>query len=231
MTEVKKSADLLVIDDCWNRIGVWSDVKERCPELARVMHCRNCPVYSSAGRKLLERDIPENYINEWSSVYARITEEKEEKNYTAFVFRAGGEWLALPAKLVQEIVEMSLIHSLPHRNSTILRGLVNIRGKLELCFSVGAILGIERFAKKKKDEQGYVSPSRLVVVERKGERIVFPVSEIYGSFRYAEAMLQPLPVTVSGSRAAFTRGILCVENFDVGLLDDTLLFDAMMRNV
>lgn len=231
MTEVKKSADLLVIDDCWNRIGVGSDLKERCPELATVMHCRNCPVYASAGRKLLDRDIPENYINEWSSVYARVTAEKEEKNFTAFVFRAGGEWLALPAKLVQEVVEMSLIHSLPHRNSSILRGLVNIRGKLELCFSVGAILGIERFEKKKKEVQKYISPSRLVVIERNGERIVFPVSEIYGSFRYAEGMLQQLPVTVSGSRAAFTKGILCVEDFDVGLLDDTLLFEAMMRNI
>jgi chemotaxis signal transduction protein len=83
----------------------------------------------------------------------------------------------------------------------------------------------------KQDDEKYVSPSRLVVVERERERIVFPVSEIYGSFRYAEGMLQPLPVTVSGSRAAFTKGILCVENFDVGLLDDAVLYEALERNV
>jgi chemotaxis-related protein WspD len=221
----------MTVDDCWNRIGVWSEAKERCPELIKVMHCRNCPVYASVGRHLLDQDVPENYVKEWTSIFARVKAEKQEKVNSAFIFRTGGEWLALPAKLIQEVVDMGVIHSLPHRNSTTLRGVVNIRGKLELCFSIGAILGIERFEKVKQDDEKYVSPSRLVVAERERERIVFPVSEIYGSFRYAEGMLQPLPVTVSGSRAAFTKGILCVENFDVGLLDDAVLYEALERNV
>jgi len=219
------------IDDCWNRIGVCSTSTERCPELVRVIHCRNCPVYAAAGRHLLDRQVPENYAKEWTSVFARGKVEKQAKVNSAFVFRAGGEWLALAAKLIQEVVDMGVIHSLPHRNSTILRGVVNIRGKLELCFSIGAILGIDRLEKVKKEDDKYISPPRLVVTERSGERIVFPVSEIYGTFRYAEGMLQPLPVTVSGSRAAFTKGILCVENFDVGLLDEAVLYEALMRNV
>jgi len=57
------------------------------------------------------------------------------------------------------------------------------------------------------------------------------VSEVHGSFRYANGMLQQLPVTVSGSKAALTRGILCVQDFDVGLLDDRLLFEALMRSL
>lgn len=231
MTEKDSKAEEFRIEDCWNRIGVWSDAEEKCPELAAVMHCRNCPVYAKAGRHLLDREIPENYINEWTSVFARIEAEKQEKNYSAFVFRTGGEWMALPAKLIQEVVYMGVIHSLPHRNSSILRGVVNIRGKLELCFSIGAILGIERFERNKEEEKKYVSPSRLVVAERNGERAVFPVSEIYGSFRYGEGMLQPLPVTVSGSKAAFTKGILCVNDFDAGLLDDEVLYEAFKRNV
>jgi len=222
---------LVTIDDCWNRSGVWNEGKERCPELSKVMHCRNCPVYASAGRQLLDREVSEDYAKEWTGVFARIKTEKQKKNNSAFVFRTGGEWLALPAKLIQEVVDMGVIHSLPHRNSTILRGVVNIRGKLELCFSIGAILGIERFEKKEKEDDKYISPSRLVVAERLGERIVFPVSEIHGSLRYADGMLQPLPVTVSGSRAAFTRGILCVDDFDVGLLDDEVLYEALKRNV
>lgn len=226
MTEIEQR-----IDDCWNRIGVWSEARGSCAELSKVIHCRNCPVYASVGRHLLDRQVPEDYVKEWTSVFARIKVEKQEKIHSAFIFRAGGEWLALPAKLIQEVVDMGVIHSLPHRNSTILRGVVNIRGKLELCFSIGAILGIERFDKKEIKVEKYVSPSRLVVAEQDGERIVFPVSEIYGSFRYAEGMLQPLPVTVSGSRAAFTRGILCVEDFDVGLLDSAVLYDALTRNV
>jgi len=227
----KITEEQLHIDDCWNRIGVWSDEGDRCAELQTVMHCRNCPVYASAGRRLLDQEVPEDYLKEWTTVFSRIKTEKQKEVHSAFVFRAGDEWLALPAKIIHEVVDMGVIHSLPHRNSTILRGVVNIRGKLELCFSIGAILGIERFERKKKKDEKYISPSRLVVIEREGERIVFPVSEIYGFCRYAEGMLQPLPITVSGSRAAYTKGIICVENFDVGLLNDEFLYEALKRNV
>lgn len=231
MAEENRAKDRLMVNDCWKKIGVWSEVKERCPELEKVMHCRNCPVFASAGRHLLDQEVPENYIKEWTSFFSRVQAGKQEMVNSAFVFRTGGEWMGLPAKLIQEVVDMGVIHSLPHRNSTILRGVVNIRGKLELCFSIGAILGIERFEREKEKDDKYVSPSRLVVAERNGERIVFPVSEIYGSFRYADGMLQPLPVTVSGSRAAFTKGVLCVDGFDVGLLDDAVLYEALKRNV
>lgn len=231
MVKEKTTKSPMNIDDCWNRTGVWSEAKERCPELGKVMHCRNCPVYASVGRQLLDREVSEDYAREWTVAFSRLKTAKQNKNNSAFVFRTGGEWLALPAKLIQEVVDMGVIHSLPHRNSTILRGVVNIRGKLELCFSIGVILGIERFERTKIKNDKYVSPSRLVVAERQGERIVFPVSEIYGSHRYADGMLQSLPVTVSGSRAAFTKGILCVKDFDVGLLDDEVLYEALKRNV
>lgn len=223
--------DITLIDDCWNTIGVWSEAEERCPKLPQVMHCRNCSTYAAAGRRRLDDEVPDDYIEKWTAVFASIQSEKQEKVNSVFVFRAGGEWLALPGKLIQEVVDMGVIHSLPHRDSNILRGVVNIRGKLELCFSIGAILGIERFEVEKKQDEKYVSPSRLVVAERNGERVVFPVSEIHGSFRYAEGMLQPLPVTVSGSRAAFTKGIISVDDFDVGLLDDAVLYEAMERNL
>ncbi|MFZ5799498.1 MAG: chemotaxis protein CheW [Thermodesulfobacteriota bacterium] len=219
------------VTDCWKKIGVWSTAEKRCPRLEKVVHCRNCPVYTSAGRHLLDREFSENYRKEWTSIFARVKAEKKVTVHSAFVFRTGGEWLALPAKLIQEVVEFGVIHTIPHRSNNILRGVVNIRGKLELCFSIGAVLGIERFEKGDEKSDKYISPSRLVVAERNGERIVFPVSEVHGSFRYAEGMLQQLPVTVSGSRAAFTRGILCVQKLDVGFLDDRLLFEALIRSL
>jgi len=227
----KKSETVMTIDDCWNRIGVWSEATERCPELASVIHCRNCPVYTAVGRSLLDRPVPENYAREWSSILTRAVSVRKEKILSAFVFRTGGEWFGLPAGLIQEVVDMGPIHSLPHRSSSVLRGVVNIRGKLELCFSIGGLLGIERFEKPDKKKKKYISPVRLVVVAREGERIVFPVSEVYGFFRYSEGMLQPLPVTVSGSKAAFTKGIISVEDSDVGFLDDRILFDSLMKDV
>ncbi len=231
MKENNKSIDRVVVNDCWNSIGVWSGPNDRCPRLESVIHCRNCPIYSSAGRQLLDQQVSESYIAEWTNVFSRMTKLEKTKKLSAFVFRTGGEWLALPAKLIQEVVDMGIIHSLPHRNSALLRGVVNIRGKLELCFSLGAVLGIDRFEKLKEKSDKYISPSRLVVATLMGERIVFPVSEVYGSFRYAEGMLQQLPVTVSGSKAAFTKGILCIDDMDVGFLDEKFLFDALTRNM
>ena len=39
---------LTTVDDCWNRIGFCGD--RSCPELAHVVHCHNCQVFSNAGR-------------------------------------------------------------------------------------------------------------------------------------------------------------------------------------
>jgi len=219
-----------VVQDCWNRIGIWGKGKERCPKLASLGHCRNCHLYALAGRCLLERPIAPEDREAWSANFATPPERKKTTISSAFIFRAGGEWLALPARLIQEVVDMGKIHSLPHRDGTVLRGLVNIRGKLEICFSIGAILGIDRF-EKNDGAKRYISPERLVVVARAEERLVFPVSEVFGTFRYPEGMLQQLPITVSGSKAAFSKGILCVKDFEVGLLDVEALFAVMMRHL
>ncbi len=231
MPEEKKTEKPAAINDCWNKIGVWGKMTaDRCPKLAEVIHCRNCPTYSLTGRRLLDRPVPDDYRREWTSVLAKARVAKEANMHSAFVFRTGGEWLALPAGLVQEIVDMNIIHSLPHRSNAVLRGVVNIRGKLELCFSIGALLNIERF-KQNREEKNYISPERLIVAGREDERIVFPVTEVQGTCRYAEGTLQKLPVTVSGSKAAFTRGILSLQNIDVGLLDEQALFKSLMRNL
>ena len=126
---------------------------------------------------------------------------------------------------------MSVIHRLPHRSSKILRGVVSIRGRLELCFSIGAVLGIER-EETPNDKNKYMSPERLIVVQSHGQKIVFPVSQVFGIVRFSKDMLQQLPVTVSCSKAAFTRGILYVDNeFDVGFLEPETLFDALTRSL
>jgi len=37
------------IERCWNFIGIEGD--RSCPQLATYTHCRNCPVYSTAGHQ------------------------------------------------------------------------------------------------------------------------------------------------------------------------------------
>jgi len=226
-----KTADLK-IDDCWNRIGVWKTGKERCPELDHIVHCRNCSVFSKTGRKLLRTEPPENYRSEWTKILSTEKDIKPINIKSAFVFRAGSEWLALPAHLIQEVVNMGPIHSIPNINSKILRGLVNIHGSLQLCVSIGRVLGLERLDKTEDQlDPDYISPERLVVVLQDNHLVAFPVSEVKGITRYTPEMVKDLPVTVSGSKAAYTIGILHLEGKDIGLLKDKPLFKTLTKDL
>ena len=222
----------LKIDDCWNRIGVWRTGKERCPELVQVVHCRNCPVFSKTGRKLLQTEPPEGYRSEWTKILSIKKDLKTINVKSAFVFRAGGELLALPFHMIQEVVNMGPIHSIPNIESKVLRGLVNIHGRLQICVSIGRVLGLEKL--HKTDEQldpDYISPERLVVVLQDNYLVAFPVSEVIGIVRYTPEMIKDLPVTVSGSKAVYTMGILHFKGKDIGLLENKPLFKTLIKDL
>lgn len=216
------------IHDCWNQVGIWSKATTKCPELQTYNHCRNCPVYSRTGRLLLDRPLSDDYRQELISHFQKSTPKREEKSKSAFVFMAGGEWLALSSFLVSEVVNIGPIHTIPHKNSRIFRGIVNIRGRLELCVSIGGVL---RIGKRCRVLRGVPTLERLIVVQKDDQSIVFPVTEVLGAVRYKPSTVKPLPATVSGSKAVYTTGIITVNGKDVGLLDDKMLFRILTRNI
>ena len=135
-------ANLVVIDnDCWNKIGVKGD--RSCSELPKYVHCRNCPVFTAKGQRLFERDPPPGHLAEWTKRLAEPEVAIEQGTVSVLVFRIGEEWMAADIALLVEIGEMRPIHTIPHRTNEILSGLVNIRGELELCVSLGGLLGIK----------------------------------------------------------------------------------------
>ena len=222
----------LKIDNCWNRIGVWGTDKKRCPELDSIVHCRNCPVFSKTGRKLLQTNPPEDYRSEWTKILSTEKEIKAINVKSAFVFRAGVEWLALPSHMIQEVVNMGPIHSIPNINNKVLRGLVNIHGRLQICVSIGRVLAIEKLERTEEQlDPNYISPERLVVVLQDNHLVAFPVSEVKGTIRYTPEMIKDLPVTVSGSKAVYTMGILHLEGADIGLLKDKPLFKTLTKDL
>ena len=222
----------LQIDDCWNRIGIWSTGKERCPELDHFVHCKNCSVFSKTGRRLLRTKPPENYRSECTKILSTEQNIKATNVKSALVFRTGSEWLALPAHMIQEVVNMRPIHSIPNITSTTLRGLVNIHGSLRICVSIGRVLGLEKLKKTEAQlDPDYISPERLVVVMQENHLVAFPVSEVKGIIRYTTEMIKHLPITVSGSKAVYTMGILNLEGKDIGLLKDKPLFKTLTKDL
>lgn len=212
--------------DCWNKIGGNGD--GTCVELEKFVHCRNCPVYSAAARRLLDRSTPADYRQGWVEHFSRVKHRVPPGKMSAVIFRVGSEWLALPTRAFQEVAEQRRIHSLPHRRQSILLGLINIRGELLLCVSLARLLAIESDIAVEKPPN---LCDRLVVTQWQGSLLTFPVNEIYGVHRYHPEEVKDAPATVARSHSNFTRGILMWQDKPVACLDEDLLFATLNRRL
>ncbi|MDF5706182.1 MAG: chemotaxis protein CheW [Nostoc sp. S4] len=235
------------IERCWNFIGIEGD--RSCPQLRTYAHCRNCPVYSAAGRQLLERTTPEQYRHEWTQLLAQSKIEKNpqmpsyavrtKETLTVVIFRLQQEWLALPAQVFKETTPLSVIHTLPHRHNQVLRGLINIRGELLLCVSLSHLLNID--SDTPLQVLSPVVHSRMVVIEKAGNAWVFPVDELYGLHRLDPAKLRDAARNMSQASQTYTKGLFSwqpanfqtshqeVRSQTVSYLDDELLFTTLAR--
>jgi chemotaxis-related protein WspD len=217
------------LDDCWNRIGVWSPVRASCPELQHCVHCRNCGHYSAAGRQMLERPPPEDYLEEWTQCLATPERATENPGNSAVVFRLGDEWLAISSHCVNEVTRMRPVHSIPHRNDTLVRGLVSIRGELKICVSLGSLLQLDKQCEPHVTDHEILE--RMLLIEHDRQSYVFPVSEVEGTMRYADRQLASLPTTLAHGNNKLTTGIVYSHDRHIGILDHELLCYALARGL
>lgn len=236
------------IERCWHIIGIEGD--RSCSQLSTHAHCRNCPVYSAAGRYLLERTTPEQYRHEWTQLLAQSQTENNlqtpshalarTETLTVVIFRLQREWLALPAQVFKEATLPGVIHTIPHRNNQILQGLINIRGELLLCVSLRHLLNIE----SSDTPLQMLSPvvhSRMVVIEKAGNTWVFAVDELYGIYRFHQRELRDASRNMTQATQTYTQALFSWQpnNFQtsqpetrsqtVSYLDDELLFTTLAR--
>lgn len=218
----------VALDDCWRRIGVSGD--RSCPELAGHIHCRNCPTYGIAGRRLLDTPMPPHYREEWAAQLARPAVHPQRHTGSAVVFRVGLEWFAIATEFCAQVLPERRIHSLPHRRGGAVLGLANVEGTLVLCVSLAAILGLEREA---QPGAGLGVPARapgraarLLVLGSPQGRLGMPVEETHGVCRFREQDLQALPETLA-KRRRYTRAVLPLADRAVGLLDAASLLSTL----
>jgi chemotaxis-related protein WspD len=211
---------------CWNEIGVLGDAS--CPELPTFIRCQNCPVYTRVGVLLLDRAPPPDYRREQKQYFERGKEVPAPNRHSAVIFCLHTEWFALPTEAFQEVTEWRPVHSLPHRQHGVVLGLVNIRGELLVCVSLGHVLGLSGLSPL---EVLRTNPQRLLAADWGGSRFVFPVNEVGGIHRFDMQQLQEPPATLSKSNRTFTRGILHWEDRTVGFLDPNGLFSSLDRSL
>ena len=182
----------------------------------------------STGR-LFDRKMPEDYLHEWTSRVAAKRSVIEVGRKSVVIFKIATEWLALPTEIFQEVVDQFVVRTLPHQRGGILSGLVNVRGELLLCVALRVLLGLEKVGPVQQPETR-TSLGRLLICNRKGDRLAFQADEVYGVQRYHPGDLRDVPATLAKAAAgAYVAAILPWNDRTVGCLDEELLFYALNK--
>ena len=215
-------------EDCWNHIGVRGD--GTCPELRQHSHCRNCPTYANAALRRLNAPAPEDYRHEWTEHLARQAEPAPSGTEPVLLFRLGDHWSALAANFVEEVREMAMIHSVPHRNEEVLRGVVNVRGELLIAVSLGRWFGYHRALRP--EQNAFVGQEeRLVVAGHGDDRFVFPVSQVRGIRHLQPDKLVPSDQEDYPVAKDFSWGEAQIDGLHVHVLDHLPLFRAISQSL
>lgn len=219
--------------ECWRIVGVTGDCT--CPELATVIHCRNCPVLTEAARTFFERSAPPGYLDGWRAILEEPAAPAATDSLSVLVFRVAGEWLALSTLVLVEVTTVRALHRLPHRQAAVLAGLVNIRGQIQLCGSLHGLLGLAGGPMQPGASDGEPAAARLLVCERGGEagvdRWVLGVDEVAGVQRVPRDALRQVPSTVAHAGARCSSALFDWQDRTVALIDEPRMFDALRAAV
>jgi chemotaxis-related protein WspD len=215
---------------CWKEIGIWARGGATCEKLETLIHCHNCPVYASTGRRMLDRGIPADLLAERTRHYAAGGESASSPGASMTLFRIGAEWLAVPTRSVREVTEEGPVHRIPHRSGDLLLGLATIRGELHLVMSLAALLGLDTTAPLKPGEAGAArAVPRHILLQVEEDCFAFPVHEAAGVLRPTEAPHQPLPATLSRADDRFVTGLFNHDGHRFAVLDAGLLVYAFRQ--
>jgi chemotaxis-related protein WspD len=209
------------IFDCWNHIGVFGD--RSCRELANVIHCKNCDVYTTVGQELLNREAPLEYLNEWREKLSKPKIEKETEAISVAIFRLFSGFFAMETKYFHEVTEPVTIHRVPHRRESVLQGIVNVRGDIQLCVSIAGLLGIENVHEKTPAQNSF---TMLAVIEKHGERWAFLTDEVCGIYR-----VDPAQFSEAANLSRVIKKTFVWEGKEVLYIDTDLLFENLSKEV
>ncbi len=176
--------------------------------------------------RLLDRPAPEGYLREWQDRLRDKPDDEVRDTVALLVFRVAKEWLALRVGSVAEITADAPVHRVPHRTNEVLRGIVNVRGELQLAFSLRAMLGLREGSAPQASARVY---PRMIMIASEGQRFVTRVDEVMGVSHFETALMEDAPVTVSKALATFTRGLYSWHDNKVAVLDDELIFHSLLN--
>lgn len=204
-----------ILDHCWRRIGVYGG-DQSCPLLVEALHCRNCQIFSNAARTLFDR---ESGIDAGEA--ERIRTDADDGLRSALVFRLGEQWLGLPPALVAEVAARQPVRRLAHRTTGRLEGVVNVRGELHLCVSLGELLGLGT-----RGDNG--ESARMVLVrDNDGQVLAFRCEEVLGLQQYPAGSAEPAPDTLAEPLRGCVEILFPTKDGHVAMLKGETVLDLL----
>ena len=180
-----------------------------------------------AAARLLDREPPEAYLAAWrKSLRRTLSLDDHVEQFSAGLFRVGGELFAIRTDRVVEVQPLAPVRSVPGRTNDIFRGLVSLRGEVHLCANLCALFGLE-------EGEGEVDDAdrRLLVVDRDGERWALLVQAVLDFERFDVDAVRGAQVTVSKSAVHFTDGVLETPHGPAARIDGQRLFEGLARSL
>jgi chemotaxis-related protein WspD len=200
---------------CWRTIGVYGG-DQSCPLLAEALHCRNCQIFSNAARTLFDRESEEDQAEK--SIHES---ESQGELRPALVFRLGQQWLGLPPLLIAEVAARQPVRRLAHRTTGRLEGVVNVRGELHLCVSLGELLGLG--ARSEANET-----ARMVLVrDARGQVLAFRCEEVLGLQHFPVGTQEPAPDTLSEPLRECVEVLFPAQGGHVAMLNGDAVLDLL----
>jgi chemotaxis-related protein WspD len=177
----------------------------------------------ATGWRLLERDVPTDYIQEWTTTFAEqgsaLSTRSTEEMRSLIGFMLGNEFFALSVRSLQEVIHPTRIHPLPRRSDRLFLGLTNVRGEILLCASLQELLGLD------------ASPcERMLIVGTAQQRWVFPVTQVDGIHRYPVREIQAPPAVVTKTQA-YTQGIVTWNDRKISYLNAEQIIEQLERRI
>jgi len=145
------------------------------------------------------------------------------------IFRLGEQWLAIATRCLAEVMPVSPIHVLPHRNNRGLLGVTNVRGTLVACLSLAELLGLDTQQDARRGERRVIP--RMLILESDSGPLVTPVDEVSGIQRIPVARISSAKHDDKRAISRFTAGVLQWQEQSITLLDDEQLLQTMIGSL
>lgn len=171
---------------------------------------------------------PEEYYKRWMEQMSELEAVDRVLFSPVLIFRINEHCLALNAEVVREVTTLQKVHRIPYSTSEIIRGLVNVRGDLQIRVSLRLLLELGEQQQKGQSLSRKVYP-RLVVIEKERQVFAFFTQEIYGATSIEKAHLAPVAESSFSVLDTCVKHTFLIKNTTVKWLDDDLIFYQLRK--